>query len=108
MFYQFGQQRNLRGGSTERGPHEVIKGGVNGASGVPQVLLGLLELRQLVATVALVSYSEVRWHCLPGSSQDKVLVAILLCEDSHPGQSYPGQKCTTSLFGKLLGLERKI
>ena len=36
MFYQFGQQRNLRGGSTERGPHEVIKGGVNGASGVPQ------------------------------------------------------------------------
>ena len=36
MFYQFGQQRNLRGGSTERGLHEVIKGGVNGASGVPQ------------------------------------------------------------------------
>ena len=57
-----------------------------------RVLLGLLELRQLVATVALVSYSEVRWHRLPGSSQDKVLVAILLCEDSHPGQSYPGQK----------------
>ena len=36
MFYQFGQQHNLRGGSTERGLHEVIKGGVNGASGVPQ------------------------------------------------------------------------
>ena len=108
MFYQFGQQRNLREGSTERGPHEVIKGGVNGASGVPQVLLGLLELRQLVATVALVSYSEVQWHRLPRSSQDKVLVAILLCEDSHPGHLYPEQGCTASLFGILLGSKRNI
>ena len=73
-----------------------------------RVLLGLLELRQLVATVALVSYSEVRWHRLPGSSQDKVLVAILLCEDSHPGHLYPEQSCTASLFGILLGSERII
>ena len=66
MFYQFGQQRNLRGGSTERGPHEVIKGGVNGASGVPQGPPGPFGIAPTDGTgVALVSYSEVRWHGLP-------------------------------------------
>ena len=90
MFCQFGQQRNLRGGSTERGPHEVIKGGVNGASGVPQAP-GPFGIAPTDGTgVALVSYSEVRWHSLaPSISKDKVAVASLLCEDSHHSTFQP-------------------
>ena len=74
-----------------------------------RVLLGLLELRQLVATVALVSYSEVQWHRLPGSSQDKVLVAILLCEDSHPSTSIPCT-CYTDIkqHDTFVNLEKEV
>ena len=51
-------------------------------------LLGLLELRQLVATagISVLFRGPV---ALLASSQDKVPVAILLCEDSHPSTSIP-------------------
>ena len=97
MFYQFGQQRNLRGGSTERGPHEVIKGGVNGASGVPQGPPGPFGIAPTGGNGGI----SVLFR-------GPVLVAILLCEDSHPGHLYPEQGCTASLFGILLGSERNI
>ena len=89
MFYQFGQQRNLRGGSTEKGLHEVIKGGVNGASGVPQGPPGPFGIAPTGGNGGISVLFRGPVALQPDSSQDKVPVAILLlCEDSSCSANY--------------------
>ena len=91
MFYQFGQQSYLRDLT------EGSAGGDKRLTARPEChrLLGLLELRQLVATGGISVL--FRGPVAPtASSQDKVPVAILLCEDSHPSTSIPLTYCTNT------------